>query len=80
MKPTAKRKPLGRSRADGLVNMDDIQAAIQSFEHTPGAPHWTWIDVAEQVPDTVVNLTDIQFIIFGFQSDPYPFADPAECP
>jgi hypothetical protein len=68
------------SPPDGFVNMDDIQAAIQAFEDTPGEPHWTWVDVADEGPDRVINMTDIQFIIFAFEGAGYPFSDPSDCP
>jgi hypothetical protein len=65
---------------DGFVNMDDIQAAVHTFETTLGAPHWTWVDVEDEIPNQVVNLTDVQFILLAFESAPYPFRDPADCP
>jgi hypothetical protein len=64
---------------DRVVNMDDIQAAIQSFEGQASAPHWTWCDIADDGPDLVVNMTDVQMITLAFQGAEYPYPDPADC-
>ena len=68
------------SPPDGFVNMDDIQAAIQSFEvaHTP--PPWIWADIEDEVPNAVINMTDVQFIVLAFEGAQYPFSAPADCP
>ena len=68
------------SPPDEVVNMDDIQAAIQTFEDTPGAPHWTRVDLEDQVPNMVVNMTDVQFVVLAFEGAQYPYCAPADCP
>ena len=80
------------SAPDGSVGMDDVQAAIQKFQKKDTAPHLTWADVDGQVPNVILNFTDIQQIVQGFKGDPYPFGcppddpcydnggDPANCP
>ena len=68
------------SPPEGFVNTHDIQAAIPTFEKTPGAPHWTWVDLEEEVPNAVINMTDIQLIILAFEGAPFPFSAPGECP
>ena len=73
----------GETRWDGpngVVNMDDIMAAVQKFQQLSTAPPLTCVDVDEQVPNAVLNMTDILQIIQGFKSEPYPFSDPADCP
>ena len=70
----------GWTEPDGLVNMDDIMAAVQRFQQLPGAPPMTWVDVDGESPNLVVNFTDIMRIIQGFMAEPYPFSDPANCP
>ena len=77
---------------DQSVGMDDVQAAIQKFQKVDAAPHLTWVDVDGQVPNAILNFTDIQQIVQGFKNDPYPFGcppddpcydnggDPANCP
>ena len=65
---------------DGLVNVNDVQAAILRFKREPDAPHLTWIDIAGQTPNALVNVTDIQLILLAFKEEPYPFGLPADCP
>ena len=65
---------------NGTVNMDDVLAGVHTFKRAAGAPHWTWIDLGEEVPNAVVNFTDIQRIVQGFKAEPYPFSAPADCP
>lgn len=64
---------------NGVVNMDDVMAAVQAFKVEPEAPHWTWVDVDDEVPNEVINFTDIMRIIQGFQGQDYPFRNPDEC-
>jgi hypothetical protein len=68
------------SPPDGFVNMDDIQAAVQTFEGVPGAPHWTWVDIEDEVPNAVINMTDVQLVVLAFEGAQYPFSAPADCP
>ena len=65
---------------NGVVNMDDVMAAVQKFKQLAGAPHLTWVDVDEEVPNAVLNFTDIMRIVQGFKGEDYPFSAPAECP
>ena len=65
---------------NGVVNMDDIMSAVQRFQQLEGAPHLTWVDVHDEVPNAVLNMTDIFYIILGFKGEPYPFSAPGECP
>ncbi|GAG19206.1 unnamed protein product, partial [marine sediment metagenome] len=65
---------------EGVVNFDDIQAIIQTFERVPDAPHWAAVDLDAEVPNAVINLTDVQLTILSFEGGPYPFSDPANCP
>ena len=66
--------------ADGVVGMNDVMAAIQGFQHSATAPVWTRVDVDGEEPNAIVNMTDVMQIVFGFQGQPYPFSDPADCP
>ena len=65
---------------NGVVNMDDVMAAVQKFQQLDSAPHLTWVDVDEEVPNAVLNMTDIFQIVQGFKGEPYPFSSPADCP
>jgi hypothetical protein len=76
--------------ADGLIDFDDVMAAVFAFEQESDrpAPDISWLDlqgnavtVAEvDPPDYVVNFADVQFMLLAFAGRPYPFSDPAECP
>ena len=64
---------------DKVVNMDDIMAAVQKFQKVPDAPHITWMDVDPEVPNVILNFTDIQVIVLGFKGNPYPYSAPEDC-
>jgi hypothetical protein len=66
--------------ADGFVNFNDIQAAVQNFEGASDAPPDYLIDLADEVPNMVVNLTDVQMIILAFEGGLYPYSEPRSCP
>ena len=68
------------AKPDGIVNFDDIVAAVKKFERDPTAPHFTWVDLEAEVPNAVINMTDVQLIILAFEGAQYPFSDPADCP
>ncbi|MBU0717258.1 MAG: agmatine deiminase family protein [Planctomycetes bacterium] len=61
---------------NGVVNFDDVTAAVQYFTSTPTAPHLTTVDLEPQEPNAVLNFADIQQIVYAFQGDPYPFGSP----
>ncbi len=65
---------------NGVVSMDDIMATIQMFQASPSAPPLVWVDVDPQVPNKVVNMTDVMQMVGGFKGLPYPFSAPADCP
>ena len=66
--------------ADGVVNMDDLQAAVFCFMNAENSPHRTWVEIDDEGVNMVVNFTDIQRIVQGFKSESYPFSNPASCP
>ena len=68
------------SGPNGVVNIDDIMASVQRFQQLDAAPHLTWVDIEPEVPNAVLNFTDIFQIVQGFKGLPYPFSDPADCP
>jgi hypothetical protein len=55
-------------------------AAIQRFQYAETAPPLTWVDVDAEVPNAVINMTDVLQIVNGFKGWEYPFSDPASCP
>ena len=68
---------------NGVVGLDDVQAAIKLYQGTPVAP-LTWLDIhpsnLDQVPDQTVGIGDILKVIDGFQGKPYPGDGPLDCP
>ena len=68
------------SAPNAVVNMDDVMAGVQEFEQLETAPPLTWVDLDPEVPNGVLNFTDIFRIVQGFKGEPYPFSDPAGCP
>ncbi|MBU0717861.1 MAG: hypothetical protein KJ749_06390 [Planctomycetes bacterium] len=68
------------SAPNGVVNFDDVTAAIQFFLSATTAPHLTWVDLEPQGPNAILNFSDIMQIVLAFQGGDYPFADPLSCP
>jgi len=75
---------------DGSINFDDVGAAVKAFQCVPGTvwPHFTWVDIhgddygdaVYDPPNGATNFADIQFMLLAFQGNPYPFANPLDCP
>ena len=70
----------GGSSPNRVANMDDVMAGVQKFSQVESAPPLTWVDLDPEVPNVVLNFTDIFQIVQGFKGEPYPFSDPAACP
>jgi formylglycine-generating enzyme required for sulfatase activity len=68
---------------NGVVGLDDVQAAISLYQGEPVAPI-TWLDIdpsnAAQTPNQNVGIGDILKVIDGFQGQPYPGDGPLGCP
>ena len=54
--------------------------AMAAVAPLPVAPHWTWVDIEDEVPNAIINMTDIQLIAFAFGGAEYAFGAPADCP
>ena len=65
---------------NGVVNMSDIMAALQTFSSAPTAPSWVWADLDPEVPNGIVNMTDVQRAVNCFKGGEYPFSEPGDCP
>ncbi|MBU0717407.1 MAG: immune inhibitor A, partial [Planctomycetes bacterium] len=65
---------------NGTVNFDDVMAAVQYFVGASTKPHLTRVDIEPEVPNVILNFTDIFQIVLAFQGEAYPFQDPAGCP
>ena len=66
---------------NGVVNYDDIQAAVKYFIAGgvgSGIPHLWQVDLAPQVPDQVLNFTDIQKLVDAFKSEYYPYGNASD--
>jgi hypothetical protein len=68
---------------NGVVGLDDVQAAIKVYQGVPVAPI-TWLDIdpsnGSQVPNQNLGIGDILKVIDGFQGQPYPGDGPLGCP
>jgi hypothetical protein len=67
----------------GVVGLDDVQAAIKVYQGTPVAPI-TWLDIdpsnLNQVPNQTIGVGDILKVIDGFQGKAYSGNGPKGCP
>ena len=70
---------------DRLVNVDDV-VAVLAFLKLDTAPDVTAVDLAAEVPNVLVNATDLLLVLQAFGGKTYPplaFANqgsPADCP
>ena len=55
-------------------------AAVQKFTDDSNAPPLICVDLEPEVPNAVLNFTDIFWIVQGFKGEAYPFNDPLLCP
>ncbi len=65
---------------NGVVNFDDVASSIARFQGLSTAPPASWVDLHDQAPNAVINFSDIQLFVLGFVGEPYPFAEPVDCP
>jgi len=68
---------------DNSTNFRDVHALVIAFAGWQQTASVAWLDLAPQVPDTVVNFADVFVAVTGFQTDGagYSFvADPCDCP
>lgn len=65
---------------NGLVNFNEISAAVKAFQGTPGAPEPSRTDVHDAVPNRLTNFSDIGLFVSAFQAQPYPYGDAVACP
>ena len=61
---------------NGVTNIDDAFAVIQTWKGKDGAPELPRSDVEPQQINRVINFNDVLFVIFAFQGDTYPFGCP----
>ncbi len=69
------------SQPDGSVNVTtDLVAQLDSFSDLPGSVNKFRADIQPDVPDFLVNISDIVATQNAFSGNPYPFAGPTVCP
>jgi len=61
------------SPPQGITNIDDVVAALKTWQATPNAPHMSVTDVEPQFINRTVNINDAFEIILAFQGAPYPY-------
>lgn len=66
---------------DGFVNINDVTALVHVFESRPFAPPLSWGDLADAVPNKMVNVADILRVVQAFGGgNNYPYPNPQNCP
>ena len=67
---------------DGSVDVTtDIVSILNKFRALPGAPVKSRVDLEPDVPDLVINITDLTRALAAFRGAAYPFTpSPAPCP
>jgi hypothetical protein len=61
---------------DGKVDFIDISAIVGKFQDSEWAPIKARADVAPEVPDRVIDFSDIMYVVDAFRGQPYPFSEP----
>lgn len=65
---------------NGVVNFDDVLAAMKAYQEVPPMPPLSWADIEAETPNRVCNYNDVLQVVLAFQGAPYPFGDPEFCP
>lgn len=65
---------------DGVVNFDDVVAALTRFQTPADGPPLPWVDLHDEVPNGAANFGDVFLVVKGFQGQPYIFRSPPQCP
>ena len=65
---------------NGLTTFVDIVAVVYAFQGRETMPHWTRADLDGEVPNAIINMSDVQRVILAFSGQSYPYSDPADCP
>lgn len=61
-------------------NFADISAVVGKFQDKPAAVGKSRADLAPNIPDRIVNFSDISVCVNAFMGLAYPYAGPATCP
>ena len=58
---------------NGVVNFNDISAAVKGFQELEDAPRLPRLDLDGEVPNKLINFNDISRVVQAFQGNRYPF-------
>ena len=61
---------------DGLINISDLLAVINTFASVPGAVSKVRADMEPALPDFLINISDALVGVDAFSGVPFPFAPP----
>lgn len=71
----------GWTPPNGFVNVNDVTAEVHRFESRPFAPPLSWMDIADAIPNKLINVSDIQRVVLAFGGgNNYPYTNPQPCP
>jgi len=62
----------------GIVDFNDVAAAVEVFRSEPTAPPLEWVDCSPELVDWDVNFIDISCIVDAFNGVPCPYSIPCE--
>lgn len=65
---------------NGVANVNDIIASVQYFNGAATRPHFTVVDIHDQEPNELINVTDILLLVLGVNGSAYPYVVPSACP
>jgi hypothetical protein len=65
--------------SNGVVDFQDISAAVDAFRHLSTAPDLERADLSPAWPDGVVDFTDIAYVVEGFRGQSYPYGGTTAC-
>jgi len=72
------------SPPEGVVNMTtDVTASLDKFRNLPNAVLKSRADVEPNLPDWLVNISDVTYVLDAFRGFPYPpgaWEGPGGCP
>jgi len=71
------------SPPEGVVNMaTDVTACLDKFRNLEGAVLKSRADIEPNLPDGLVNISDVTYVLDAFRGFPYPFEGPnsGRCP
>ena len=66
---------------DGSVDIvRDAIACLLGFQNLSIAPPLEWCDLSPVIPDGVISIVEVMYIVDAFVGLPYPFDRPGPCP